>query len=883
MDSTNRLAAIRECSEFFEIVARGIANGVVSSDNGSIRDSGRPAAPCGGMADRGIMKPWQRKATLMQLRFVGAALIWLSASVALGQPKSLVIGIDGLRPDALELANTPFIDSLINGSFGGGAFRTAYSGQAQSEDITVSGPNHSSMLTGVHRDRHGVTDNSYSGINFATYPEYFTRLEQARPEWNTVRLMTWTDGHNAMPSGADYRINGSDAGNTMQTSQLLAGTHPSISADPDAIYLFLDDVDIAGHSTGYCGERADCSGYFQEIEQVDGQIGQVLNAMSARPNFANEDWQIIITSDHGGNPDGGHGGGTPERRTIPFLVSGRNVAAGTPFPAPRNVDVAKTLFTHLGVDVPNIIDGHAVGVAPTAPPVVSLGANLVFNGDAEFDRAMTMPGPDQYASGWVDSDVGGMTVFRGGRPSNVFAGGQIAGSAMRQTIDIGDVSGQIDAGGLHYVLSGELGGVGSEADNMRLGATFFGASGEVLGVDQLAAVSAAERGNVTGALARQSSFGVPIGARRVQLELTAARVSGTTSDGFADNISLVLAEGAKPFPSRPQLQDGLVTYLQFENDYLDSSGRAHHAAIGAGSPQFIDGRFGRGVTIDGVAEHLTLGNPSDLQFGAGTDFTVAFWVRSIGNQVGDPALISNKNWDAGGNPGWAIAFENNGNDIQVNVGDGARRADIDDLETTSGLWEFVAVTFDRDGAMTLFTDPNNDGILDSLGITAGQPSLATIGNLDTPLGFAVNIGSDGTGAYGSNLDADLDDLGIWRRALSRAEIEMLWSHGQGIELADLIASALIPGDVDGDGVVNRDDYLIWNEHVGFDNATGAGTLATLAMGDVDQDGDVDLNDFSMIHANVTAGNALPEPKASLLAGIGAIILGAAGRMRRRAI
>jgi hypothetical protein len=810
----------------------------------------------------------------MKLRTLAAAALCLATAEANAQQKTLVIGVDGLRADAMELANTPFLDSLLSGSFGGGTFHTAYSPYAQAEDITISGPNHSSMLTGVHRDRHGVTDNSYSGINFDQYPDYLSRLEAANPSLNTVRLMTWTSGHNAMPTGADFAINSSDQGNANQTAQLLAGTHPSINADPDAIYLFLDDVDLAGHSGGFCDNRVQCPGYFNEIEQVDGQIGQVLSAISARPGFANEDWQIILTSDHGGNPDGGHGGGTPEKRTIPFVVSGRNVAPGLPFPAPRNVDVAKTVLTHMGVAIPDSLDGHAVGVEPTASPAAVLGSNLVFNGNAEFDRAMTMPGPDQYASGWTDPDVGGMTVFRNGA-TNVFAGGQIAQSGMRQSIDVSALAPHIDGDGLHYVLSGDLGGRGAEADNMGLAATFYGASGEVLGYDRLTPVSAAERGNATALIARESSFGIPAGTRRVELELSASRVTGTTSDGYADNLSLVLAAGALPLPPRPDLENGLVQYLQFENDYLDSSRTANHATVGAGSPQFVEGRFGRGVSINGAQEHLTLGNPEELQFGDDADFTVAFWVRSTGNQQGDPAIISNKDWDSGSNQGWVIAYENNGNDIQVNIGDGALRSDIDDLETASGSWEFVAVTFDRDGAMTLFTDSDNDGLLNSLGITGGQNTLANLGAIDSPLGMAINIGSDGTGEYASSLSAELDDLGIWRRVLNRVELEMLWRHGQGAELADLISGGLLPGDVDGNGLVDRDDYLIWNANVGYSNGAGRGTLATLALGDVDQDGDVDLGDFSLIAEHAGPNVSLPEPAsltllALAIAGLAAI-------------
>ncbi|MBY0261086.1 MAG: alkaline phosphatase family protein, partial [Phycisphaerales bacterium] len=69
--------------------------------------------------------------------------------------KVLIIGIDGLRPDALAAADAPSIDALIADG--------AYSAAAQAEDITISGPGWSSMLTGVHRDKHGVTGNSFVG------------------------------------------------------------------------------------------------------------------------------------------------------------------------------------------------------------------------------------------------------------------------------------------------------------------------------------------------------------------------------------------------------------------------------------------------------------------------------------------------------------------------------------------------------------------------------------------------------------------------------------------------------------------------------------------------------------------------------------------------
>ena len=94
----------------------------------------------------------------------------------------LVIGVDGLKPDAIPEADTPVLDDLIA--------RGTYNDNAQSEDLTFSGPNWSSILHGVHRDRHGVVNNAYMPTRLGDHPDLFAHLEHANPEWTTARLST---------------------------------------------------------------------------------------------------------------------------------------------------------------------------------------------------------------------------------------------------------------------------------------------------------------------------------------------------------------------------------------------------------------------------------------------------------------------------------------------------------------------------------------------------------------------------------------------------------------------------------------------------------------------------------------------------------------------
>ena len=80
------------------------------------------------------------------------ALIFISSIFALDK-KLLFIGIDGCRADALEVANTPVMDGLIQNGFYIDNALCSINGQP-----TFSGPGWSSMITGVWMDIHGVSE-----------------------------------------------------------------------------------------------------------------------------------------------------------------------------------------------------------------------------------------------------------------------------------------------------------------------------------------------------------------------------------------------------------------------------------------------------------------------------------------------------------------------------------------------------------------------------------------------------------------------------------------------------------------------------------------------------------------------------------------------------
>jgi len=226
------------------------------------------------------------------------------------EPKLLIIGIDGCRPDGISAAYTPNLDDLMaNGT---------YSLDARNTGITSSGPGWSSMLTGVWQDKHKVVDNSFSGSNFTRYPHFFKRIEESDPENRTVSVSQWHPINDQIAKGfVDVARNTEDLSEDVKNKAVAELGVQSLTA----LFVHFDDVDHAGHGSGFDPENPK---YLQAIETVDKAIGEVIQAMKSRSNYENEDWAILVSTDHGGIGTS-HGGDTDEERTIFMIVSGDNI------------------------------------------------------------------------------------------------------------------------------------------------------------------------------------------------------------------------------------------------------------------------------------------------------------------------------------------------------------------------------------------------------------------------------------------------------------------------------------------------------------------------------------------------------------------------------
>lgn len=238
-------------------------------------------------------------------------------AIAQKEPKVLFIGIDGVRYDALQQANTPNIDALAQNGI--------YTYDSWHCGITSSGPSWSNMMTGVWESKHKVTGNSYNNADYNNFPYFPARAKECIPTLKAVQIITWdpmndpTNSNNSAGFVYNSGFNQSiDAGSHGQGAVTAAAKIQLQDADLDILFIHYDETDATGHGSGFNPNNA---AYMNAIQDVDKQIGEVMTALKARPTYNQEDWVVMLTTDHGGVGTT-HGGNSNTERHIWWIASG---------------------------------------------------------------------------------------------------------------------------------------------------------------------------------------------------------------------------------------------------------------------------------------------------------------------------------------------------------------------------------------------------------------------------------------------------------------------------------------------------------------------------------------------------------------------------------
>lgn len=253
----------------------------------------------------------------------------------------LLVSIDGLRPDALQQAETPNIDSLWRDG--------AYTWRAQTILPNVTLPAHASMLSGVTPEKHGITWNEWRPeLGFIEVPTVFSIAHKAGL---SIAIFVGKPKleHSAEPSRVDSFQNPAYA--TLGVAQ--AAARYIVDRKPNLIFVHLPDPDRAGHSYGWMSPQQ-----LEAIERTDEAVGILLEALHRADIF--DATLIIVTADHGGHGKG-HGSADPRDMTIPWIAFGPQVKPGYEITSQVHIyDTAATALYALGLPVSSDWDGRAL-------------------------------------------------------------------------------------------------------------------------------------------------------------------------------------------------------------------------------------------------------------------------------------------------------------------------------------------------------------------------------------------------------------------------------------------------------------------------------------------------------------------------------------------
>jgi predicted AlkP superfamily pyrophosphatase or phosphodiesterase len=208
----------------------------------------------------------------------------------------VIISIDGMRPDALDQADTPIMDELRAGG--------AYCPDAQTVHVSYTLPAHASMFTGMTPDKNGLNFPhpyiDWRGLNGQTL---FSVAHDAGLETAMVVGKKKMDLV-VLPNSVD-RLFSADVNDPDVKDKAIEFIEGGL---PDVLFIHFPDTDRVGHAHGWMSPNQ-----LQAIASVDGLIGEILTALEV--GGYPDSTLLIITADHGGHYFG-HGDDSPVDRTI---------------------------------------------------------------------------------------------------------------------------------------------------------------------------------------------------------------------------------------------------------------------------------------------------------------------------------------------------------------------------------------------------------------------------------------------------------------------------------------------------------------------------------------------------------------------------------------
>jgi predicted AlkP superfamily pyrophosphatase or phosphodiesterase len=226
-------------------------------------------------------------------------------------PVTILVSIDGFRPDYLNRSVTPVLSRLA---------KTGVSASMRPSFPTKTFPNHWTLVTGMRPDRHGIVGNKMEdperpGEVFdmstddpfwwnAAEPIWVTAERQgvraatmfwpgSNVNWGGTKTKQWPDFYQGGDRPEDWQHFNQEVTGVQRVNAVLDWMRRPANIRPKLVTLYFDTVDTAGHAYGPDDPRTTA-----EVAAIDKLIGMLVDGLQRQRQPAN----LVIIADHGMAP-----------------------------------------------------------------------------------------------------------------------------------------------------------------------------------------------------------------------------------------------------------------------------------------------------------------------------------------------------------------------------------------------------------------------------------------------------------------------------------------------------------------------------------------------------------------------------------------------------